>query len=70
MLIKDYMAKIGKYRAHIMGFCILDVLIESIESIHNAGDAALSETAVALIDVTLGNDGNSSAGASEMQGTG
>ena len=51
MLIKDYMAKIGKYRAHIMGFCILDVLIGHSDMIFRSGPMSYLLSLLWVIDI-------------------
>lgn len=51
MLIKDYMAKIGKYRAHIMGFCILDVLIGHSDMIFRLGPLSYLTKLLWVIDI-------------------
>lgn len=51
MLIKDYMAKIGKYRAHIMGFCILDVLIGHSDMVFRSGPMSYLLSLLWVIDI-------------------
>ena len=46
---------------------ILHMLLERVEAVDHAGDAALGKTAVALEDFTLGHDRDAAAGFGQMQ---
>lgn len=51
MQIRDYMQKISKYRAHIMGFCILDVLIGHSGMIFRSGPISYLTSLLWVIDI-------------------
>ena len=49
---------------------VLDMLVERIQPVHDAGDAALGETTVALVDLPLGQNRHAPPGPRQMKGAG
>lgn len=51
MQIKEYMGIVGKYRSHIMGFCILDVLIGHSGMVFRSGPLSYLISLLWVIDI-------------------